>query len=156
MRTDRGHETADIKPRGIVIFLIALALLTILVILAMRGLFVALENRAARADRTASSGARDAADDTARRPAGPLLQANPRDALAQMRRAEEEILSTYGWVNADVGVVRIPIDCAIELLAERGLPARLSEAGADFGEAPVSGDFIPRDANSGRGSGAAR
>ncbi len=152
MRTDRGHETADIKSRGIVIFLIALAALTILVIFAMRGMFVALENRAARADRRASSGARDAADDSARRPAGPLLQASPPATLAEMRAAEEEILSTYAWVNADVGIVRVPIERAIELLAERGLPARAAGAESLAAESGVLADDVPRDANSGRGS----
>jgi hypothetical protein len=31
---------------------------------------------------------------------------------------EEEILTTYGWVDEEKNVVRIPIDRAIELVAE--------------------------------------
>lgn len=156
MRTDRGHETADIKPRGIVIFLIALTVVTILVLVAMRALFVALENRAEEADRAASRAAFETPTGGGAKPATPLLQANPPVALAEMRAAEEKILSTYGWVNTEVGIARIPIDRAIDLLAERGLPARALEAAAHDGDAAVPGDVIPRDANSGRGAGASR
>jgi hypothetical protein len=55
-------------------------------------------------------------------------------------------LSSYGWVDREAGIVRIPIDRAMDLLAERGLPAR---AGPDpFAEvvaAPsASGRFVER------------
>jgi hypothetical protein len=72
-------------------------------------------------------------------PQAPPLSANG----AVERRAP---LSEYGWVDRDAGIVRIPIDRAIDLLAERGLPAR---DGADpFAEivaAPsASGRFVER------------
>ena len=44
--------------------------------------------------------------------------------LAAVRAAEEKVLQTYGWVDKEQKIVRIPIDRAMELLAERGLPAR--------------------------------
>jgi len=37
---------------------------------------------------------------------------------------ESKQLNTYGWVDSKSGVVRIPVDQAMKLLAERGLPAR--------------------------------
>ena len=37
---------------------------------------------------------------------------------------EEQTLHSYGWVDQPAGVVRIPIDRAMELLAQRGLPTR--------------------------------
>jgi hypothetical protein len=37
---------------------------------------------------------------------------------------ENKRLTTYGWVDPKVGVVRIPVEEAMKLLAERGLPAR--------------------------------
>jgi len=156
MHTDRGHEATDIKPRGIVIFLIALSIITVLVLLAMRALFVALEDRAEEGDRAASGRAYDAAAGGAPTPPPPLLQASPPVALAEMRAAEDAILSTYAWVNADLGIARIPIDRAIEILAERGLPARAVGAASPAGESVVPGDVVPRDANSGRGTGVAR
>lgn len=33
-------------------------------------------------------------------------------------------LNSYGWVDRNNGIVRIPIDRAMELIAQRGLPAR--------------------------------
>ena len=36
---------------------------------------------------------------------------------------EEGELTTYGWVNKTSGIVRIPIQRAMEILAQRGLPA---------------------------------
>lgn len=54
----------------------------------------------------------------------PRLQTNPASDLAELRAAEEAQLSSYGWVDRQAGVIRIPIERAIELTAERGLPAR--------------------------------
>ncbi len=59
-----------------------------------------------------------------RLPPEPRLQTNPREDLADLRRAEERVLDSYGWVDKDAGVVRIPIDDAMRLTVERGLPAR--------------------------------
>ena len=40
-------------------------------------------------------------------------------------QAREEIeLHSYGWVNRSSGIVRIPIERAMELLLQKGLPAR--------------------------------
>ena len=41
-----------------------------------------------------------------------------------MRAAEDQILNGYRWVDQAKGQVRIPIDRAIDMLAQRGLPAR--------------------------------
>jgi hypothetical protein len=57
-------------------------------------------------------------------PPEPRLQTNPRQDLADLRAQDDETLSTYGWVDRNAGVVRIPIDEAIRLTLERGLPAR--------------------------------
>jgi hypothetical protein len=40
--------------------------------------------------------------------------------LRALRAAENAILEHYGWVDRDKGVVHIPIDRAMDLLAERG------------------------------------
>jgi len=55
-------------------------------------------------------------------PPGPRLQTEaPRD-LAAYQTAEDELLRSYGWMDAAHGRVHIPIDRAMQLLAERGLP----------------------------------
>ncbi|HYL82447.1 MAG TPA: hypothetical protein VEU07_16635 [Candidatus Acidoferrum sp.] len=62
-------------------------------------------------------------------PAGPLLQVTPQQDLRAMRTEEEARLRSFGWVDRPAGVVRIPIDRAITLLVERGLPATSGKAG---------------------------
>ena len=57
-------------------------------------------------------------------PPAPLLQTTPHDDLVALRAREQSVLDTYGWVDKDGGVVRIPIEKAMDLLAARGLPAR--------------------------------
>jgi len=44
--------------------------------------------------------------------------------LAEMRQRDDEILNRYVWVNVQAKVVRIPIDRAMDLLVQRGLPVR--------------------------------
>jgi hypothetical protein len=44
--------------------------------------------------------------------------------LQQLREAESAKLNSYGWIDKSTGVVRIPIDRAMDLLAQRGLLAR--------------------------------
>lgn len=52
----------------------------------------------------------------------PRLQLDPARELAAWRRSEEERLTRYGWADHDRTVVHIPIDHAMSLTAERGLP----------------------------------
>ena len=54
----------------------------------------------------------------------PHLQLNPAKDLAAFRRQEDAELGGYGWIDRQAGTVRIPINRAIDLLAQRGLPAR--------------------------------
>ncbi len=54
----------------------------------------------------------------------PRLQVAPQVDLVAFRTKEETELGSYGWVDRKAGVVRLPIDRAIDLLAQRGLPVR--------------------------------
>ena len=55
-------------------------------------------------------------------PPAPRLQESPEQDLAAMRAEEQRLLTSYGWVNEAGAIARIPVDRAIELIAERGLP----------------------------------
>jgi hypothetical protein len=57
-------------------------------------------------------------------PPAPQLEAQSGQTLDAYRAAEEQKLSSYAWVERSSGSVRIPIDRAIELTAQRGLPVR--------------------------------
>jgi hypothetical protein len=61
-------------------------------------------------------------------PPNPRLQVTPRADLENYRETELEELSTYGWVDLHNSVVRIPIDRAMDLVLQRGLPVRSAES----------------------------
>jgi hypothetical protein len=52
----------------------------------------------------------------------PRLQANPVKDLADFEREQARQASGYAWVDPTRGLVRIPVDRAIEIVVERGLP----------------------------------
>ena len=55
-------------------------------------------------------------------PPEPRLDARPAQTLVELRRREDGMLTTYGWVDRDAGIARIPIEQAMEILAEQGWP----------------------------------
>ncbi|MFL6554416.1 MAG: hypothetical protein ACJ8LV_13760, partial [Chthoniobacterales bacterium] len=52
----------------------------------------------------------------------PRLVIKPGASLTELRAAEDADLNSYGWVDRTGGIARIPIDRAMQLLLERGLP----------------------------------
>jgi hypothetical protein len=56
-----------------------------------------------------------------------LVESEPR-VLAEHRASEDALLTSYGWVEKDKGIARIPIDEAMRIVAERGLPKFPAEA----------------------------
>lgn len=77
-----------------------------------------------------------------RNPPVPNLQMQPFKDIYVLHQGEAEKLSTYGWVDKEGGVVRVPIDKAMELMLQRGLPAR-----AEGGDAR---NVVTQDSSSGR------
>lgn len=63
-----------------------------------------------------------AARDGDRLPPLPRLQTTPYVDLKAFKASEEQVLTTYAWVDKEKGVVRLPIRRAIDLVAERGVP----------------------------------
>jgi hypothetical protein len=52
---------------------------------------------------------------------GPNLQTDEPKDLKTMHDEEDRILSQAGWVNRQQGVVRVPVDVAIDVIARRGV-----------------------------------
>jgi hypothetical protein len=77
---------------------------------------------AAEADKPTIEGGR-LVRGTANTPA-PALLVNEPMVLQGVRTAEEQALTTYGWVNEAGQVVRLPIARAKDLAVERGFPVR--------------------------------
>lgn len=63
-------------------------------------------------------------------PPTPRLQTQPFKDVYLLRQGENERLESYGWVDKEAGIVRMPIERAMELTLERGLPARAVSASA--------------------------
>jgi hypothetical protein len=137
-------EQTDVNSRGVVIFLISLLGSLVLVLALMWGLWRVL------AWMRASEGPFPEPQ-ASQLPPAPRIQANPPLDLWRLRAHEDAVLSTYGWADQQAGAVRIPIGRAMDLLAQRGLPAG-TETGASPGPAetgtesggPQTGQPMPR------------
>jgi hypothetical protein len=62
------------------------------------------------------------ADPNAAPSAFPRLVTSEPALLAEFRAQESAFLTSYGWVEKDKGIARMPIDEAMKIVAERGLP----------------------------------
>ena len=60
-------------------------------------------------------------------PPGPLLQVAPRVELEAHRAIERLFLDRYQWIDQEADLARIPIDRAMAILAEQGLPVRRTD-----------------------------
>lgn len=70
----------------------------------------------------------------------PQLQIDNGDSdLAALHDREDLLLNHYSWVDESKGEVRIPIERAMELIAQQGLPV----ASAEQRQALMTGDSIP-------------
>src|SRR6185437_4640291 len=54
-------------------------------------------------------------------PRAPRLQTAPKADLDRLRASEDRQLNSFGWVDRDKQIGRIPIDDAMKLLSQRGL-----------------------------------
>ena len=117
-----AHEASDVNIRGIMTFAAGLLAFGAVVYVVVWLLFGYFDRRESRSSASLAFPLATGQDD--RRPPQPRLQANPREDMEKMREAEDSLLKSYRWVDRNSGVVRIPIEDAIRLTLERGLPSR--------------------------------
>jgi hypothetical protein len=131
-----GFEREDLGAKAVFAFLLALVVTGFLVYFVVTGLYGYL-NRYDQAHQPAVSPLKQNVEvdtrDTNRARVSeriehvfpePRLETNERTELAPVRLKEEEELNSYGWVDQKAGVVHIPIERAMQLIAQRGLPVR--------------------------------
>ena len=63
-------------------------------------------------------------EDVRAMPPEPRLQTTAPLDLKRYRDDQEKILQSYGWVDSQAGIVRIPVDRAMDLLLQKGYPVR--------------------------------
>jgi hypothetical protein len=117
---DLQHEIRDVRVGPLAWLGLGLALLVILAFLAMKGLFDFLDRQRARTDAAPPP----MMTQRPQEPPEPRLQTTPIPSRKSIAEQESKRLTTYGWVDQKRAVVRIPIEQAMTLLAERGLPSR--------------------------------
>jgi hypothetical protein len=122
---DVHHETSDINIRGVFAFGVGLIIAAFFIHFGVWLLFLFLNGR--EAQKTAPEYPLAVGQEN-RLPPEPRLQTNPREDLRRLREDENAILNNYGWVDKNAGVVRIPIEKAMKLTVERGLPVRKEAA----------------------------
>jgi hypothetical protein len=110
--TAGGHEKTDLNPKYVLYFALALVVAGVVIYGALRWMFYRFEQEQARQDRPVPVNVSPAVPE-------PRLQINPQGDLEALRRQENEVLSTYGWIDPDQGIARIPIDRAMQLFIER-------------------------------------
>ena len=122
-----GHEETDAEVGPLVRFAIFLTLVTLTCAALTGGFYKYLEGReqAEKAPRYPLTVGVERA-----LPPTPRLQTYPFDDVKGLRREEAKLLEHYQWVDKNAGTVRIPVERAIEILAEKGLPHRAQTAAA--------------------------
>jgi len=113
-----GYETQDANVRGVFNFLVILGAGLVVAALICWGLF-----RYFSRHETGPAPASPFAE-TRPLPLGPQLQVNPREDWLKYHEQQEQSLETYGWENRGSGIVRVPIERAMELLVQKGLPVQ--------------------------------
>jgi hypothetical protein len=121
-----GFEESDISVRGMVISGVVIFLLTVAAMFLILAFVRGLEGRA----ELASPGAAPASE-AQPTPPQPRLQPNPLDGttaeeqMVEMITDQTELLKTYGWVDKEAGIARIPVDTAILILTpDEGEPPK--------------------------------
>jgi len=146
---EQEFERSDLSPGAIIAFLIGLAVFGVLVHFVIAGMLRYMDRteqmRQTRLGPTMPS-LRPAQPDTRSvKPQDinqfpePRLEGNERIDINSFRLNEDKLLNSYGYVDQQRGVVRIPIDRAMQLIAHRGLPTR-----------PQAGSVPPSPVNLGR------
>lgn len=88
--------------------------------------------------------------ETAQEVAGPVLQINPAANMSVFAEEQDEQLHSYSWVSREAGVVRLPIDVAIQKVLQPGVLRSRTQDPETTATVPDDGASLPQDSSSGR------
>jgi hypothetical protein len=137
--TEFEHE--DLGTRGIFAFMIGLAITGLIIYFIIVGMYSFLDKyersqMATASPLVTSKGAisrvvtQEDMDKAFKDNGAPMLETNERGQFRDFLMNQENQLNSYGWVDEKAGVAHIPIERAMELMVQRGIPV-YSKAGAD-------------------------
>jgi hypothetical protein len=110
-----GFEQSDVNVIAVGKVGVALLLVTIFFMALLAGLFSYLK--------TTEGGHAGYIDPSTVFPE-PRLERTPIPDLREIRTQEDQTLTSYGWVDQQKGIVRVPISQAMDLVVKQGLPVR--------------------------------
>lgn len=127
-----GFEPRDLKPGGLYGFFVGLAVATAIVFFIMLGVYHFMNSYEkaheppmspmAKAEKdTRETNTPEVAKQMESTFPQPRLETSEPTEIREFRLKEEQQLHSYGWVDQSAGVVHIPIEQAMQLVAERGL-----------------------------------
>ncbi len=135
VRTDDGaavnesvaYERKDVNARAILWIGVVMIVAAVVIHTAVWWLFDAFDRREAQKGRPPATLVQT------QRPAvpEPRLQTDAPADLNAVRDAQKNELETYGWIDQQKGVVRIPVEQAMTILVQRGLPKTRPATNAD-------------------------
>jgi hypothetical protein len=139
-KSNGSYERRDIGVAPVLYFLMSLAIAGLVVYFVVDGIYSYLEKQSNAQQAPISPLVTNAPADTRKLSTdykdylkqnfpSPQLEVDERGQLDKIRIDEAETLSSYDWVDQKAGTVRIPIDHAMELIAQRGLPVRAQSTG---------------------------
>ena len=120
-----GYETSDASAGMLAKVAIGLTVLLISTFIGIVVLFKVLDYTLPLLDDVQTH----ALAETRQQASGPLLQVDPPQQKFDMQASEEQVLTTYDWVDREQGLVRIPIDRAIAILAKQGRLPKIDTTG---------------------------
>jgi hypothetical protein len=115
------HEPNTVNIPGVVKFLVWLSVAVIVVALLMWGLLHYFDKRKAQEAPPPSPLAPEV-----RVPPEPRLQGapgsvkSPAEDIRRFREQEDQMLNSYGWIDQQNGIIRIPIEQAKKLIEQKG------------------------------------
>ena len=155
--TSQGYEQSDVKITGIVVFMTSLLIFVAVIGVLCYGIGAWFNARMDREDGPNSKWTKTVdvrqignfpsspelqnkvAELTQTFPTPRLLNDDGDQDVAEMHAREDLLLDNYTWVDQSKGTVRIPIERAMELIAQRGLPV----APAVQAQPLMTGDSAP-------------
>jgi hypothetical protein len=113
-----SHETSDANVRSLLIFGAGLSLVVIAGLVVSRVVFRYFVGHQGLGPPASPF------ENVRTLPPEPRLQVTAPMDLKQYKAAQDGVLNSYGWVDQQAGVVRIPIERAMDILLQRGFPVR--------------------------------
>jgi hypothetical protein len=131
---ETAFEQEDLSTRAVFVFMIGLAITGVVTYFIIVGMYSFLDKYEHDQMTTASPlvtstgpAARVVTKDYMdkfKENGAPMLESDERGQFKDYLLKQENQLNSYGWVDEQSGVAHIPIEHAMDLIAERGLPVR--------------------------------